>query len=95
MYKSNKIKDLEKKITNIRNNELNKHRFTNSKVHKKNDFKIAMNCMLELISGFLSGGCIGYFLDKLFDTNFIFFIVFIVLGFIAGLRNLIKFLKGL
>ena len=92
---SNKLKTLENKIINIKNNELNKHKITAVKAKKRNDFKIAMNCMLEVTSGVIAGGAIGYGLDKLFGTNFIFFIIFVILGFIAGLINLNRYLKRL
>lgn len=94
MNNSNKLKELETKIINIKNNEFNKQKFTGTK-NKKNDFKIAMNCMLEFTSGVIAGGAIGYGLDKLFDTNFVFFIIFVILGFIAGLINLNRYLKRL
>ena len=95
MNSSNKLKNLEDKITNIKNKELTKHKVDFVNVKKRNDFKIAMNCMLEFTSGVLAGGIIGYGLDKLFDAHFVFFIIFVTLGFIAGLINLNRYLKRL
>ncbi|MDR0483718.1 MAG: AtpZ/AtpI family protein [Alphaproteobacteria bacterium] len=92
----NKLKDLEEKITKTKDYALNKDNIKNSaKQANMHEFKIALNCMLELICGFIAGGSIGFALDKLFGTNFVFFIIFIILGFIAGLRNLNKYLGKL
>ena len=95
MNSSNKLKNLEDKIINIKNKELNKHNISFVDKKKRNDFKIAMNCMLEFTSGVIAGGAIGYGLDKIFNTNFVFFIIFVILGFIAGLINLNRYLKRL
>lgn len=92
---SNKLKQLEEKIISVKQYEKEQDSFKNSNQQKRNDFKIALNCMLELISGFLAGGAIGYGLDKLFETRFVFFVIFVVIGFIAGLINLSKYLKRL
>lgn len=56
--------------------------------------KIAMNCSLEIISGIVVGVCFGYYLDKYFNSKFL-FIIFTMLGFCAGLLNLYRYIKYL
>ncbi|MCL2567094.1 MAG: AtpZ/AtpI family protein [Alphaproteobacteria bacterium] len=91
----NKLKSLEEKIAETQKSTLEKPSMVYAERISFSEMKIAMNCMLELISGFIAGGAIGFGLDKLFGTNFIFFIIFVILGFIAGLRNLNKYLGKL
>ncbi|MFL1780767.1 ATP synthase protein I [Candidatus Hepatincolaceae symbiont of Richtersius coronifer] len=90
---------------NNKENSLDLRIRTLKKKHSKQDAKsispnrkaisIALNSSLELICGLIVGGAIGYMLDKLFKTGFIFFIIFVFLGFIAGVVNLYRYTKNL
>lgn len=46
----------------------------------------AWRMVIELVTGMLLGLAIGYGLDRLFGTAPIFLIVFVLLGFAAGIR---------
>ena len=43
----------------------------------------------ELVAGLLIGFCIGYGLDSLFGTLPIFLVLFVLLGFAAGVRTML------
>lgn len=49
-------------------------------------FKIAA----ELIAGLVFGGAVGWFLDKQFGTMPVLLVLFVMLGFAAGLLNVIR-----
>ena len=51
--------------------------------------EVAWRMVIELTSGIMIGGSIGYGLDYLFCTTPIFLIVFILFGFAAGIRVVI------
>ena len=49
---------------------------------------------LHLVSGLLAGGIIGYMLDSWLDTRY-FFLVFLALGFVSGVLNVVRDVKKL
>ncbi|MEM8787724.1 MAG: AtpZ/AtpI family protein [Pseudomonadota bacterium] len=51
---------------------------------------LAWRMVLELVIGMVLGCAIGYGLDTLFGTLPIFLMVFAVLGFIAGVRTMMR-----
>lgn len=63
---------------------------------KHTDFSqtsIALQVAIELVSGTFVGASIGYILDEVFDTKFIFLLIFIIFGSLAGLVNVARYLK--
>lgn len=48
---------------------------------------------MALVSGILVGGVMGYFLDKWLDTSPWLLFVFLIFGFIAGVKNALHYLK--
>ena len=44
----------------------------------------------ELVAGLLIGLCIGYGLDSLFGTLPIFLVLFVLLGFAAGVKTMLR-----
>lgn len=50
----------------------------------------AMHMATELLAAVGVGGMLGYGLDHLIDTSPIFFILCFFLGFIAGVRNMLR-----
>jgi len=44
----------------------------------------------ELVAGLLLGFCIGYGLDSLFGTLPIFLVLFVLLGFAAGVKTMLR-----
>lgn len=51
--------------------------------------EVAWRMVIELTSGIMIGGAIGYGLDYLFGTKPILLVIFILLGFVAGIRTVI------
>ena len=60
-----------------------------------NGYSIGLKISLDLMSSILVGAFIGYGLDKVFSTKPVFFIIFLVLGIIAGFYSLFKTIKKL
>lgn len=50
----------------------------------------AVRMSAELVAGVIVGAAIGYFLDRWLGTSPIAFIVFVLLGFTAGVFNVIR-----
>ena len=44
----------------------------------------------ELVAGLLIGFCIGYGLDRLFGTLPVFLVLFVLLGFAAGVKTMLR-----
>lgn len=44
----------------------------------------------ELVAGLLIGFCVGYGLDSLFGTLPIFLVLFVLLGFAAGVKTMLR-----
>lgn len=53
-------------------------------------YSVISTFMYEIIATVGISFLIGYFLDKLLNTVFVFKLVFIIIGVFAGIRNLIK-----
>lgn len=62
---------------------------------KKNNFTIFANTLLEFSSAIIVAIFIGYLIDKSLNTKPIFIIIFLFLGFISGIINLVRFVKKL
>lgn len=62
---------------------------------KKNNFTIFANTLLEFSSAIIIALFIGYLLDKIFNTRPIFIIIFLFLGLISGIMNILRFVKKL
>ena len=56
---------------------------------------LAWRMVIELVTGIVIGFAIGYGLDSLFGTLPIFLIVFILLGFAAGINVMLRSAKEL
>lgn len=57
--------------------------------------EVAWRMVIELTSGIMIGGAIGYGLDYLFGTKPILLVIFILLGFVAGIRTVIGTARAL
>jgi len=51
---------------------------------------LAWRMVTELVAGMLLGLAIGYGLDSLFGTRPVFLMLFAILGFVAGVRTMIR-----
>lgn len=86
------IRELEAKIAQARKRE-ESYRQT----AKSSDYTgaaIGMRITVELVSGILVGGGIGYVLDKLLSTFPLFMVIFLLLGGAAGFLNVYRTAKN-
>lgn len=59
-------------------------------------YKEVMNASsvgMAVVAGMVVGGFMGYFLDKWLNTSPWLLFVFLIFGFIAGIKNAIHFMK--
>jgi len=54
---------------------------------------MGLQIAIELVSGTIVGMGIGYLLDKIFAFNFIFLVLFTILGGVAGIINVVRYVK--
>lgn len=62
----------------------------NTGSEKYKNLSLAWRMVIELVSGVLIGACMGWGIDELFDLSPWFTIVFGALGFVAGIKTMIK-----
>ena len=85
-----KLKDFGKKLETLK--------LSNKKIKKKNSFKdlgIFLKSGVELVSAIIIALVIGIFLDNYFQSKPIFLIIFLILGFAAGIMNVYRSVKKL
>ncbi|MDB9761967.1 AtpZ/AtpI family protein [Alphaproteobacteria bacterium] len=89
----NSLKDLTKKIDNIKANNKN----AQNKHHNKqfNGFSHAFKIVSDLFANILVGGAIGWTLDYYLNTKPILLIFFLIIGFISGIYTSYKSTKKL
>tara|TARA_Y100000991_G_C21909248_1_gene321532 strand:- start:25 stop:294 length:270 start_codon:yes stop_codon:yes gene_type:complete len=73
-----KIKIFEEKNKNVRKN------------NSSENLNVGIRISIDLVSTIVVSILIGLGIDKIFSTHPIFFIIFLLLGIIAGLYNIIK-----
>jgi len=84
------------KLSDKISEKLNNNKINNkSKLQNKSGYGLGIKISLDLLSSVVVGILIGIGLDKIFLTKPIFFIIFLLLGFIAGFFNLYKSVKNL
>ncbi len=81
---SERIKNIENKKTKEKNLK-----------HHNSGFGIGLKVSLDLISPIFVGILIGLGIDKIFLTKPIFFLIFLILGIVAGFFNLFRATKTL
>lgn len=66
------------------------------KVRSRNNSSSSMFLMgvTELFSGVTAGMALGFFLDSIFKTKFIFILICMCLGFIGAFLNIYRQIKG-
>jgi ATP synthase protein I len=93
-YRAAQMAKLDAKIENaVRQNTQSK-----GKRHQDEHYSQAQQgwrMVIELVAGILIGFAVGYGLDSLFGTLPIFLVVFILLGFAAGVRTMMRTAKEL
>jgi len=78
------IKELDKKI----------QRLTKKLIKEKKKENIVIATCAEFFSGVFVTSLVGYFLDYIFATGYIFLIVFMVAGFVVGFVNIYRLFQG-
>lgn len=66
------------------------------KAHQDNDYSqanLAWRMVIELVAGIVIGFGIGYGLDVLFGTMPIFLVLFVLAGFAAGVKTMLRSAK--
>ena len=84
------IEEIDKRIDALKAKTINKDESDNSRFPQ---VAIAFQSAIEMLSGVLIGIGIGYILDEIFDTKFIFLLIFTIFGCMAGLVNIARYLK--
>jgi len=85
--RSAKLSELDRRIRAAREAQAPKRGKTGDKFTMAN---MAWRMTLELVVGGIVGAAIGWGLDELFGTLPLFLIVFILLGFAAGIRTVMR-----
>ena len=88
-----KLKDFNKRLQKLKNSNL---KIKNQK--KNNNFKgfgVYLRSGVELVSSIIVALVIGIFLDNYFKSKPIFLIIFLILGFAAGIINVFRSVKKL
>ena len=83
------LKEMEKKIASLKN----KHNPISHKEEGYSQLGMAFQILTELVSGILVGAGIGYILDELFDFRYVLLLIFIIIGAIAGMVNVFRFVN--
>lgn len=58
-------------------------------------YQVGSRVAVELVSGVLVGAAVGYFLDKMFNTQPIMLVIFLIFGGAAGFLNVYRFVHKL
>ncbi len=83
------IKDIDERIAHLENKDKVDEKYT-----KVSNISNGFQIVIELASGVIVGICVGYVLDKIFDFRILFLVIFTILGGIAGLLNVVRYLKS-
>ncbi len=84
---SSRLKDLEARIAAEKSEQAASEK-PSMKYQGASDYSKGYKLASEFVAGVLVGGLIGFGLDKLFSTLPLFLIVFLLLGFGAGILNM-------
>ena len=84
---SSRLKDLDARIT-AEKSEQRQAEQPSMKYQGASDYSKGYRLASEFVAGVLVGGLLGFGLDKLFGTLPLFLIVFLLLGFGAGILNM-------
>ena len=86
----NKLKELEKKLNNIKSSKS-----TSVKLNEKPavNYSIAINISIELITGIGLGVFLGLLIDNYLQTKPLMLIICFILGTVIGFYNMYKALK--
>ncbi len=88
----NKLGD---RLSAIQQQEADKERAEEAATESSRGAGIGMRIGIELIAATLAGVALGWFIDTKLNTKPIFMLAFSVLGFTAGVMDVLRILKGL
>ncbi len=87
------LSDLDKKISKYQDINSLKEKDQKEAESLLSYAKIGLSVITEFISGVIVSVIIGILIDRYFDTSPIFLILFIFVGFVAGIRNIYKYIN--
>jgi ATP synthase protein I len=90
-----KLNDLSARLNAVHREEAEKEASSAATRASSQGVSIGMRIGIELLAAVLVGGAIGYFIDQHFNTKPIFLLAFLVLGFAAGVMDVLRVIKGL
>ena len=85
--KNDQLNQVSEKIDEIKSR--NKKNDNKQKQLRGRQISIAMRISIELIISIIIGATLGWYIDKWFDTKPIFFIIFLILGIMSGIKTAI------
>jgi ATP synthase protein I len=83
------------RLNSLHQEEAEKERAQEATRESSSSVSLGMRIGIELIVATLAGGGIGYFIDLKLNTKPIFMLAFVVLGFTAGVLDVLRIIKGL
>ncbi len=89
------IEDFNARLKAAQNERTEKEQAGVSRREASQGAGIGMRIGIELLAAVLVGGAIGLFIDRWLNTTPIFLLAFVVLGFTAGVMDVLRILKGL
>jgi ATP synthase protein I len=90
-----KLNDLSARLSAVQREEAEKEAAAEAKQQSAQGVSIGMRIGIELLAAVLVGGAIGYFIDGWLHTRPIFLLAFLVIGFAAGVMDVLRVIKGL
>ena len=87
---NHKIDDIDKRILLLKNKD-------KTDISKENIslLSVGTQVCIELVSGLIVGGGVGYILNEVFDFGKVFLICMVILGGFAGFLNIARYLKSI
>ena len=89
-----RLKELSDRIDEIRSQEAGQKAREDENLRNSSNMSIGARAGAELISCFIAGGLIGWFLDRQFDTQPIFLIVFLLTGICVGFYEVYRITRS-
>ena len=89
-----RLKELSDRIDEIRSQEAGQKAREDENLRNSSNMSIGARAGAELISCFIAGVLIGWFLDRQFDTQPIFLIVFLLTGICVGFYEVYRITRS-
>ena len=91
----NRLDKLGARLNSLHQEGAEKERAQEATRESSSNISLGMRIGIELIVATLAGGALGYFIDQKLNTKPIFMLAFVVLGFTAGVMDVLRIIKGL